>query len=69
MATQFSRSAPQIRLEDLATHMSGLPRLPSNFQPKDAGNPYVDYTVDQLYQFLSSSELPRDIDSQFGTPT
>jgi CubicO group peptidase (beta-lactamase class C family) len=42
----------------------GLPRLPSNFKPKDPSNPYADCTVEQLYQFLSSYELPRDVDSQ-----
>lgn len=55
----------QITLQDLATHTSGLPRLPTNFQPKDAANPYADYTVKQLYEFLSSYELTRDIGSQY----
>jgi CubicO group peptidase (beta-lactamase class C family) len=34
-------------------------------QPKDSANPYADYTVAQLYQFLSSYQLTRDIGSQF----
>ena len=34
-----------ITLGDLASHVSGLPRLPSNMTPKDANNPYADYTV------------------------
>ena len=59
------RNGRQITLQDLATHRSGLPRLPSNFKPKDPSNPYADYTVEQLYQFLSTYELPRDVDSQF----
>ena len=58
------RNGRQITLLDLATHRSGLPRLPSNFKPKDPSNPYADYTVEQLYQFLSTYELPRDVDSQ-----
>ncbi len=41
-------------LLDLATYTSGLPRMPSNFAPKDAANPYADYTVAQLYAFVST---------------
>jgi serine-type D-Ala-D-Ala carboxypeptidase/endopeptidase len=59
------RGGRLITLEDLSTHTSGLPRLPSNMAPKDPANPYADYSVDQLYQFLSSYTLPRDIGSQF----
>jgi CubicO group peptidase (beta-lactamase class C family) len=39
--------------------------MPSNFQPKDLANPYADYTVAQLYQFLSGYQPTRDIGSQF----
>jgi serine-type D-Ala-D-Ala carboxypeptidase/endopeptidase len=56
-----SRNGGQITLRSLATHTSGLPRLPDNMAPKDDDNPYADYTVDQLYQFLSSYKLPRKI--------
>ena len=42
-----------ISLLDLATYTSGLPRLPTNFSPRDKANPYADYTVEQLYEFLS----------------
>ena len=59
------RNGRQITLQDLATHTSGLPRLPSNLKPKDPTNPYADYSVDQLYEFLSGYTLTRDIGSQY----
>jgi serine-type D-Ala-D-Ala carboxypeptidase/endopeptidase len=46
-----------ITLMDLATYTSGLPRMPSNFAPKDWGNPYIDYTAERLYDYLSNHKL------------
>ena len=46
-----------ITLLDLATYTSGLPRMPSNFAPKDWGNPYIDYTAERLYDYLSNYKL------------
>jgi serine-type D-Ala-D-Ala carboxypeptidase/endopeptidase len=59
------RSGKAITLLDLSTHRSGLPTLPSNLKPKDVRNPYADYSVDDLYQFLSGYTLPRDPGSEF----
>lgn len=59
------RNGRLITLVDLATHTSGLPRLPTNMFPKDSSNPYADYSVEQLYQFLATYKLPRDIGSQY----
>ena len=56
-----ARDGREITLLSLVTHTSGLPRLPTNLAPKDAENPYADYTVQQLYQFLSSYKLTRPI--------
>jgi CubicO group peptidase (beta-lactamase class C family) len=55
-----ARTGRQITLLDLATQSSGLPRLPANLAPRDAANPYADYTVEQMYAFLSTYQLPRD---------
>jgi len=55
-----ARNGHQITLLDLTTQVSGLPRLPANMAPRDSTNPYADYTVDQMYTFLSGYELPRD---------
>ncbi|NOJ38693.1 serine hydrolase [Bradyrhizobium australiense] len=46
-----------ITLMDLATYTSGLPRMPSNFAPKDWSNPYIDYTAERLYDYLSNHKL------------
>ncbi len=59
------RSGQPITLQHLATHTSALPRLPSNLAPADWSNPYADYTVAQLYAFLSAHELTRDIGSRY----
>jgi CubicO group peptidase (beta-lactamase class C family) len=62
------RSGKSIRLLDLSTHSSGLPPLPGNLLAKladDPRNPNPDYSVDDLYQFLSGYTLPRDPGSEF----
>jgi CubicO group peptidase (beta-lactamase class C family) len=59
------RNGRSITLVDLSTHTSGLPRLPGNLSPKDPSNPYADYSVEQLYQFLSGYQLTHDIGSTY----
>ena len=60
-----TRNDKVITLKDLATHTSALPRMPNNFEPEDIKNPFADYSVKQLYEFLSNYTLSRDIGSQY----
>ncbi len=47
-----------ITLFHLATYTSGLPRNDNSHNPADRTNPYGDYSVEQLYDFLGSYALP-----------
>ena len=55
-----SRSGKQITLLDLATHTSGLAVMPPNFPKPEDASAYAGYSVEQLYQSLSTFELERD---------
>lgn len=55
----------EILIGQLSDHSSSLPRMPSNFTPADPANPYKDYTIKQLYDFLNSVELTTPIGSHF----
>ena len=63
--TMPRRGEREITLGDLATQTSGLPRLPSNLAPRDPADPYADYTIAQLYEFLSAYTLTRDIGAKY----
>ncbi len=60
-----SRSDKQITLGTLSEQNSGLPRMPSNMHPADQANPYADYSVQQMYDFISGYQLTRDPGAQF----
>jgi len=49
----------KILLRHLATHYSGLPCIPDNFNPKNPNNPYIDYSADDIYTFLDQYDLKR----------
>lgn len=59
------RGTAPITLQDLATHTSGLPRLPTNLVVTNPDNPYAGYSVENLHAFLASHVLARDIGMQF----
>lgn len=54
-----------IRLVDLATQRSGLPRLATNMAPKNNRNPYADYTEANLLEFLKGFKPTRKRNEQF----
>jgi D-alanyl-D-alanine-carboxypeptidase/D-alanyl-D-alanine-endopeptidase len=53
-----------ITLIDLSKHWSGLPSMPTNFSLDAEPNPYEAYSEEQLYEFLSGYELPREPGTQ-----
>lgn len=55
----------EITLLNLATHTSGLPRGPDNLTSNDQYVPFKDYTVDQMYDFLSRYKLTRETGSKY----
>lgn len=59
-----SRNGNSITLLNLATQHSGLPRLPTNLNPVTP-DPYANYTIANLYQFLNSYALTRNPGAQF----
>ena len=53
---RFGASAA-VTLGELATHRSGLPRLPPDFAPTNPANPYAEYTDERLLSALVDLEL------------
>lgn len=60
LAPADSATSATITLEDLATHRSGLPRLPSNLNPAASPtDPYAAYGDSALFAFLDGYAPPR----------
>jgi CubicO group peptidase (beta-lactamase class C family) len=55
----------QITLLDLATHMSGLPRMPTGYVSPDPANPAARYTAKALYAFLNTYQVTREPGAKF----
>ena len=55
----------EITLLDLVTQHSGLPRMPTNFAPADRMNPYVDYSAENMYVFISTQGVAKPADAKF----
>lgn len=54
---EMPRRGGDVRMVDLATHRSGLARMPLNFKPAEPRNPFADYTVALLYDGLPKTKL------------
>lgn len=55
----------EITIGNLTDHTSGLPRMPNNFAPANPNNPYADYSVNQMYEFISSYQPTREVGSEY----
>ena len=60
-----SRDGKEIRLIDLSTQTSGLPRMPDNYILKDRSEPFSGYSAENLYRYLSDYKLTRGIGEQY----
>jgi len=55
----------EITFGNLTDHTSGFPRMASNFSPSNHQNPYADYTVDQMYEYISNYQAVRTVGSEY----
>lgn len=55
----------EITLLDLATHHSGLPRMPTGFHRKNNDDPFADFDRADLYEYLSQRGVRRPAGATF----
>lgn len=53
-----------LRLQQLATHRSGLPAMPPNLFPHDPADPYADFDEQGLLAFLANYHIAPQADAQ-----
>ena len=59
-APGLARNGKPVTLGELATHTSGLSRLPPNMAPADRTDPYADYDGARLVAALAGTPLPQE---------
>jgi len=59
------KDGKKITLKHLATHTSGFPMVPADFNPPDRSNPFFHYTINKVYNFLSGYTLESEIGEKF----
>ena len=55
--TRWVDGPSSVTVRGLATHTSGLPRMPDDFDPADPADPWADYTVDKMLAFVARAEV------------
>ncbi|MBW8010285.1 MAG: beta-lactamase family protein [Chloroflexi bacterium] len=72
LVPELSNLPPEITLRSLASHTSGLPKMPSNFlrsMRQDRQNPFAAYTTEDLLEYLTNYK-PKPISESTGqTPS
>lgn len=54
-----------LTLLHLATHSTGMPRMPANNIAAQLDNPFATYNTNKLYQYVSAFTIPREPGKQF----
>ena len=56
---------PEITLLDLATHHSGLPRMPAGFQLENKDDPFANFRAADLYDYMARRGVKRPAHASF----